>query len=117
MLSDLITSTLIAFIAAFITNFLFWCMGNPENEELKAGRIFSAIGRAFKIKYEKYEGKGGLNFFKILVCPYCFNVWLCMPLFFLFSIGKIGFFTMPLYFVICVSISHFVLDFIRRAFR
>jgi hypothetical protein len=84
---------LVAYACGLLADLIDFCMGSPSNGAVAPGRIFSSIGKFLGRKYDEKEVEHGkwnvkmrsegynersfLNWWKLGICPYCYNVWLC----------------------------------------
>ena len=69
-----------AFMAACIVELYSFCIGEPDDQHVIDGRIFSVFGRFVQRQYLAHEkrSKGkGLNWWKAIgLCKYCVTVWI-----------------------------------------
>lgn len=102
---------------ASLTEFYFFCLGNPENNYLNGGRILSRIGRNYQDVFNNYEEKkkpNALNPYKILVCPYCYNVYPTLLSYFLLVDYSLSALSIAIFCLFTVGISHVSLAIIRN---
>lgn len=100
---------------AFFTDFFFFCLGNPENEELKKGRILSYFGDKFRYLRDSYS-KAGLNPYKILTCPFCFNFYPVSVYYFIFFLPSHFYFESIFMYLWLLGCSHVALKISRNVF-
>lgn len=55
--SQVIVVIFLAAAAPGLTLFWYFCLGNPEGEEVKKGRIFSSLGLWLDYRYHEFEKK------------------------------------------------------------
>lgn len=84
---------LVAIGTGMFSALLSFCLGDPSGA-FNEGRIFSRIGQFFLEQYDRQHSKNDainearvsyghdprifINWWKLGICPYCYNVWLTL---------------------------------------
>ena len=65
---------------AGLTMFIQFCIGDPNaaQKEVQDERILSFIGEWIMQKYIETYKEGYANFWKLFLCKYCFNFYVCI---------------------------------------